>query len=96
MHALQRALLWTDIMTVIETQTLLTTIDGHLAGKAGTVYGINISNGTAAVSIDWIAFKSNFGSQTADRVGNIWSKTVGAVTYTAKDTSSADSDTVPV
>jgi len=82
-------------MTVAETQTLLTTIDGHLAGKAGTIYGVNLSNGEARVNIDWVAFKSNFSTQTADRVGNIWSKTVGAITYTAKDTSSADSDTVP-
>lgn len=83
-------------MTIIETQTLLTTIDGHLEGKSGEIYGVSISNGVAVVNIDWAAFKSNFSGTTADQKGHLWSKTVGDITYTSKQNdNSVISSTVP-
>jgi hypothetical protein len=83
-------------MTVTETQTLLTTISNHLNGKSGTIYSVSIGDSAANVTIDWVAFQSNFSGQQAERSGNIWTKTVGAVTYNAKSTAAPADETVPV
>lgn len=83
-------------MTVADTQTLLNTIYTQINGKSGTIYSVSISNGLATVNIDWAAFQDNFAGQSADQTGSIWSKTVGSITYTAKqDNNQTVSSTVP-
>jgi hypothetical protein len=87
-------------MTAIEVQAILTTINGHIDGKSGSIINLNISNGAATVQLDWPAFVSNFSTQNADRSNSannpIWTKVVGAITYQSKQPLVAPtSDVVP-
>ncbi len=77
-------------MTSVEVQALLTTINGHIDGKAGVIYQVAIDSDGAQVTIDWEAFIANFAGDStnitrSDSTKNpVWTKTIGNIKYEAK------------
>ena len=86
-------------MTITETQAILTTINGHINGKTGTIKDIHImAEGEAIVEIDFIAFRSAFSGMNATRHGKRWRITIGTqilITYTAVDNADVSPSIVP-
>ena len=86
-------------MTAADAQAVLTTIHGHLDGKAGDIKDIHImAEGETIVEVDFAAFRSAFAGMGATRHGKRWRITVGnqvPITYTAVDHVSSGTDVVP-
>jgi hypothetical protein len=89
------------MMTIAETQALLTTIHGHIDGRSGDILSVSVRDGVARVIVSWEAFVSAFGGTAADDKvpgldSTVWRKAVGVVTYVASQpTPGAGDTTVP-
>jgi len=73
-------------MTTAEVQAILTTIHGHIDGKAGDIEMVVIKHGGARVELSWEAFVANFAgtastSTQADGTATRWVKQVGNIVY---------------